>query len=443
MAGNIIQPFNGGKPIRANVSLAIPKAPNTPDKITFTTETVMSHLFELLSEGDRNRFRTIVDYSFLNDIEPEAAIFPLVRNIAFLQESIKKRYGLEEIQVQNYMEICGLPLKLSGQRSVILTLDQPITYGERTFRALKFKGQVFSHFFNVDIYPPLMLLYMGFGFAPPLKHFDREGNPTNLSPFDLGAARPYGGMLQSRVENEYQMTYEMLCAGQPVNLSIAKGSFGGDYYQPNDVIKENIGSVVLAIEDHADRRMWENIFEARDREDLPDYLRNMFICFGQAARKAHDNDFFPGMLHAENTRFSEEGEISIHDLDTALFKPGTTPIQNAFYRFQDIFLALPLLISLSGNPEEAEKHAEYEVAEYGPSGIVTRLLAIAELSRIIQGAIEEKPSDLFLLGYFGKTIDLNYEKTRHWFINLHDPASVEKIKESTIIRELADLAQGK
>lgn len=361
----------------------------------------------------------------------KGAIFGQFKYVHMMSQEWQKRWGLEGLDFDKKAEeFRERRWKISGQRSIILKLDEPID----GFKAVKIKGRCYVRLMQPDDHqipefcPVVMAPYSGFGFSSPVQQFDKKGRLIGNKLFDHGPARPHGGMLGSKAKQELLMTEDLLCKGLPVCLPIGAGVHTASAYKPNRYVRERPAFVILGIRDTMDYRLPDTIFHARERKDFKDFTDHVLQEWGRTVRRAHDLHYFLGMPHIENASFDDKG-ILLHDLDTAEHKKGLTSEQDLWYRLREIECAGSMLDGFTGNPTEQEQHASYEASEYGPSGISLRSLAHSNLTRVLNKKKVSPPLESFIHGYFGKHVGFSYPDFKHGFGNLHNLTAGRKFDE--------------
>ncbi len=380
------------------------------------------HLDTTLSGNNLELILKTINFDNLEEIRQNSG-FGAFKYFDIMSPKDQKEIGLTDMDKQRE-EYRKAKCKVSGQRSIIVTLDEPVD----GYTAVKIKGRVYArltpHDDRVipDVCPPIMLPYEGFGLGHPLEQFNRKGKQTSGGPMALGPANPYGGMLRSRAIREYEMTKKMQKAKLPTCMPLGYGVFTSPNYKPNRLIKERAAFVILGIRDSMDYRLTDNIVHAQNREDFAEYVDFMFTTFGKTLRKMHDKGFYHGMPHIENISFQEEN-ILLHDTDNAGRLTGLSIVQEAMYRLRELDSAARLTKSLTAPSKKLEEAAKYECAEHGPSGIVLRHLATANISRILHEKNAREPIESFSKGYFGKEMPI-------------PKISDENLRESTAFKTL-------
>ena len=374
-----------------------------------------------------------IDFKDLEGIKGRSN-FGAFKYIDLMREGIKQSFVGDGLDFEKAREVLrNERWKISGQRSIIVALDNPI--GQ--YEAVKIKGRVYvpliqdKHGVRVsDFCPVVMQPYGGFGFSNPPKVFNKLGDLVKGGNLDMGKSRPHGGMLGSKAIQEFVITMQMHEAGLPVCLPLGYGVHTSDDYKPTSAIRERPGFVLLGIHDRMDYRLMDTIYHSRNRKDFTDYVDMLFQEWGKALRKMNDLGFSWGFPHIENVSYDDDKGILLHDMDNAQKLEGLTRTQEAMYRLSEIYTAMHLTQSLKHSPEETEEHATYEGAEYGSSGIVLRLFAMANVSRILQEKRTRDPVSSFTIGYFGKEINFDYEAFEHGFMNVHKFKGKDRDKKS-------------
>ena len=293
------------------------------------------------------------------------------------------------------------------QRSLITRFPIP----QANTAAIKIKGLFFSPMVlppshgMPKISPVLMKPYNGFGAVGCGNHFTAEGW---VDPYDCSDKQVVGGRTTSKAMQELQINSTLRMAGFPVPYDLGIGVFSSDYYQPTETIHERPAYIAYAIKDPWDFRLFDMLYLLKNEPDYKDRVIHMMKTWGELLRNLHDSHFYWSEPYMENVGFAGD-DIQMYDLENTNHLPTLTPVQAAMYRFNDLCIALPMIVDLDKEIHELEAP---ELRSYANKGYVDhiglRLFAMMGITAVLRKNNLNNLSKPFLKGYFRKPLKINH-----------------------------------
>lgn len=228
-----------------------------------------------------------------------------------VSDRIKKAVSWEKMEYDS----------ISGNRSIIINLPEPVTIGGKVINAIKVKGIIYKDRETGEISRPIMKDFTGFGRTRIKVDFTAEGIPiTNPT-----ENRPIGTMLLNRAEQEYNMVRALFDDGFSTDYPLGFGELLDKKFEGR-----RVGFVMLGIEDASDARV----------NDLPmKDTPHAFMVVGRTIRKLNKKGYIHTFPHVNNFSVSRDSEeANIHDLDQ-MKRTSTLPSLTAeyWYRIYEFF----------------------------------------------------------------------------------------------------------
>ncbi|MGE5309429.1 MAG: HAD family hydrolase, partial [Deltaproteobacteria bacterium] len=194
-------------------------------------------------------------------------------------------------------------------RSGIIFLGRPVSFNIKgrtvVVKAVKIKGM--GEFVDGTALPPVAQKYeTSAGFH---MRADENGSLFPVSP----EPTPAGGLSFRRARNEYDLLNKILNESDiGVNIPLGYGeypemSFNGDH----------LGFVIEGLTDIRDAR-FDDIL--KERGDPAGYLLSCYRNWGKTLRRLNDLGILHLRTHSGNWSASEDGTVTVHDLDSAVLK---------------------------------------------------------------------------------------------------------------------------
>ncbi|MDP8299279.1 MAG: methyltransferase domain-containing protein [Candidatus Tantalella remota] len=250
------------------------------------------------------------------------------------------------------------PDGLSGRRSAILKLREPVRIKGRLIKAIKIKGICYRPEERGEAGLPRTEIYNGArGHRPPEQKpiFNEKG----IVRYPPTGPRFKGLESIDNVINEIDKTNHAFYEGNPVHYVLGYGE-----YDPDQFDGIHPGFVIMGLEDEEDERLPSNVLDevagmfgsSRYEIQIPMVLgyeleepmkgemrrvfEEYFRRYGRALRELHDSGYIHGSPHLFNVT-AVSGRIIFHDIDeNSYFKKDLTPAMALGHQMLDVWRAV-------------------------------------------------------------------------------------------------------